>query len=299
MLKNDYRNTIRLLFLSLVLLPYFGNIYSENIREDQRKQLFNYDWKFSLADSNDVSPDLDDTNWRQLDLPHDWSIEGAFDAKKPMGNDGGYLPAGMAWYRKHFTVPTELKDKQFTIYFEGVYMNAEVYLNGTKLGIQPYGYSSFYFDMTPYIQVGKENVLAVKVDNSKHKNCRWYSGSGIYRNVWLYVTNPVHIRKWSTFITTPEVSEKEAKVEVQTSIKNQLKKKAKLTLELDIFDAAHKKVATSQNSITLNGGQSDSAKFSLPIQNPRLWDTENPVLYMSKIKVLRKGKVLDEISQTF
>ncbi len=299
MIINPCIRSPRFILFSLILLLTLANVKSETIHLDQRKQLFNYDWKFSLDDSNGISPDMDDANWRQLDLPHDWSIEGAFDAKNPMGNDGGYLPAGIAWYRKHFSVPADLEEQQFTIYFEGVYMNAEVYLNGTKLGIQPYGYSSFYFDMTPYIKVGEENVLAVKVDNSKHKNCRWYSGSGIYRNVWLYVTNPVFIEKWSTFITTPKVSEKEAKVEVQTAIKNQLKKKAKLTLKLDIIDAAHKKVATSQNTITLNGGQADSAKFSLPIQNPRLWDTENPELYMAKIKVLQKGKVLDEISQPF
>ena len=135
----------------------------------------------------------DDSAWRLLDLPHDWSIEGTIAADAPMGNDGGYFPAGIGWYRKTFQVPADYRDRKVGIYFEGVYMNAEVFINGTSLGVWPYGYSSFFYDLTPHIRVGEANVVAVRVDNSQQKNCRWYSGSGIYRHVWLTVTDKVHI----------------------------------------------------------------------------------------------------------
>ena len=148
------------------------------------KQLFDYNWKFQAGDHPPFSSaTFNDENWRQLDLPHDWSIEGNTNRLHPMGNDGGYYPAGIGWYRKTFDVPATFKGKRVSIYFEGVYMNAEVFLNGKSLGMHPYGYTSFSYELTPYLIPGAKNQLSIRVDNSMQKNCRWYSGSGIYRHV--------------------------------------------------------------------------------------------------------------------
>ena len=156
-----------------------------------------------------------------IDLPHDWSIEGKIDPKNPTGNAGGFFPTGIGWYRKSFKVPAEWKTMKVSIYFEGVYMNSEVFINGKSLGVYPYGYSSFSYDLTPYLEPGKENVIAVRVDNSQQVNCRWYSGSGIYRHVWMIVTDPVHVAQWGVGITTPDVSSEKATVQVKTLVKNE------------------------------------------------------------------------------
>lgn len=148
------------------------------------KQLFNEGWRFWLGDTLIAKNEtFDDASWKKLVLPHDWSIEQKFDKEAPAGNNGGYLPTGTGWYRKTFNVPKEANGKKLQLYFEGVYMNSDVYVNGQRAGGHPYGYSSFFIDITPYVKTGK-NILAVRVDNSKQKNCRWYTGSGIYRNVW-------------------------------------------------------------------------------------------------------------------
>ncbi|MDP4188386.1 MAG: beta galactosidase jelly roll domain-containing protein, partial [Bacteroidota bacterium] len=171
----------------------------ENI---EGKQLFDYNWKFHLGDIPTANAlDFDDNDWRSLSLPHDWSIEGKLDQKNPMGSAGGYFPAGIGWYRKKFHVPTAWKGKRVSVYFEGVYMNSEVFINGKSLGVHPYGYTPFLYDLSPYLNYNKDNIISVRVDNSRQINCRWYSGSGIYRHVWLWVTSPVHIDPWGTAIT--------------------------------------------------------------------------------------------------
>ncbi|WP_232009455.1 sugar-binding domain-containing protein [Mucilaginibacter mallensis] len=142
------------------------------------------------------SKDFNDISWRSLDLPHDWSIEGKISSKNPSGGSGGYLPTGIGWYRKTFKVSNNWKGKKVSIYFEGVYMNSEVFINGKSLGIYPYVYSSFTYDLSPYLDFNHENVIAVRVDNSQQLNSRWYSGSGIYRHVWVMVTDAVHIANW-------------------------------------------------------------------------------------------------------
>lgn len=160
------------------------------------KRLFNDGWMFWLGDTVEAKNEsFKDDSWRRLTLPHDWSIEGKFDKDEPAGNDGGFLPMGIGWYRKTFSLPKEADGKKLQLYFEGVYMNSDVYVNGQRAGGHPYGYSSFFVDITPYVKAGK-NTLAVRVDNSKQKNCRWYTGSGIYRNVWWIEKEPIHIANW-------------------------------------------------------------------------------------------------------
>ncbi|HEU5132318.1 MAG TPA: beta galactosidase jelly roll domain-containing protein, partial [Pyrinomonadaceae bacterium] len=152
-----------------------------------KRVTFNGDWRFQLGDvTNGQDASLNDAQWRQLDLPHDWSVEGEFSEKHPAGTGGGALPGGTGWYRKTFTLPLTARGKQIFIEFDGVYRNSEVWINGQYLGKRPYGYSSFQYELTPHLVYGtKSNVIAVKVDNSQQPNSRWYSGSGIYRNVWL------------------------------------------------------------------------------------------------------------------
>ena len=194
---------------------------------DNRSMLFDADWRF-LKDStvNASGISFDDSKWRVLDLPHDWSIEdlpdqsdsviGPFTKKSIGATATGYTVGGIGWYRKHFTL-NNIADKKVTIYFDGVYMNSDVWINGHHLGNHPYGYTPFYYDLTPYLKKTDENVLAVRVRN-QGKNSRWYSGSGIYRHVWLTITNPVHVEQWGVYITTPEVSENAATIAIRTSV---------------------------------------------------------------------------------
>ena len=185
----------------------------------RNRWLMDRDWMFHLGDTAGAErPEFNDKGWRGLDLPHDWSIEGTFQKDAPAGGRGGYLPGGIGWYRKVFTLPKDSKGKEIQIRFDGVYMNSDVWINGHSLGIRPNGYISFQYDLTPWLKRGV-NVLAVRVDNSRQPNSRWYSGSGIYRHVWMEAMNPLHIAPWGTWITTPKVDSNEAMVQVRTAIK--------------------------------------------------------------------------------
>ena len=194
-------------------------------REKGRERIsFNKEWRFALTEkqANASAPDTDDSNWRVLNLPHDWSIEADFSLDNPATPGGGALPGGMGWYRKHFKLSESDKGKVIYIDFDGVYRNSRVWLNGHLLGFRPNGYVSFRYDLTPYLNYGKEeNVLVVQADNSDQPNSRWYSGSGIYRNVWLVKTGQVHVDNWGTNITTPVMNADKSTVEIETTLKNE------------------------------------------------------------------------------
>ena len=161
-----------------------------------------FNWKFSQTDTIGADKNsFNDHTWRTLDLPHDWSIEGEFMQNAATGGGGGYLPTGVGWYRRHFFFPKSAISKTVWIEFDGVYQNSDVWINGYHLGHYPNGYTSFYYDLNPYIKAG-ENIITVRVDNSLQPNTRYYSGSGIYRHVWLNITNPLHIAQWGTYITS-------------------------------------------------------------------------------------------------
>ena len=202
-MKNPSKLLIPAIALAAACYP--GLVQGQANGNPARAQTFDYAWTFALGDHPGASAtDYDDRSWRKLDLPHDWSIEGKPDRANPTAGAGGYYPAGVAWYRKTLAVPSSWRGKRVSIYFEGVYGIAEVFINGESLGTHPYGYTAFSHDLTPHLTYGGRNVLAVRVDNSRQPNSRWYSGSGVYRHVWLVVTEPVHIGQWGVAITTPE-----------------------------------------------------------------------------------------------
>ncbi len=265
-----------------------------------QRQLFDCDWKFFLGDDAGAKLiDFNDAAWRKLNLPHDWSIEGKVHPKNPSGTAGGYFPTGIGWYRKTFRVPDEFKSKIISIYFEGVYMNSEVFINGKSLGIYPYGYSSFSYDLTPYLEFGKENVIAVRVDNSQQINCRWYSGSGIYRHVWMFTTDKVHIAQWGVGITTPEVSSKKAAVQVKTLVKNETASPQSLIIKTEFQDPGGKKAGYQQSKLDLAANSEKEVTQTISVSNPLLWSVETPNLYNARVQVIKDKQIIDDSKTTF
>jgi beta-galactosidase len=261
--------------------------------------LMDRDWKFFLGDDKNASnAGFDDNAWRTLDLPHDWSIEGDFKKDAPTGGGGGYLPTGIGWYRKQFTLPSSVKGKEVSIQFDGVYMNSEVWINNHYLGIRPNGYISFVYDLTPYLVPGK-NTIAVRVDNSVQPNSRWYSGSGIYRNVWLNITSPLHIAQWGTYITTPDVSTASATVSVKTKLENAGVDVSNAVLTSTILDENGHEVASDKTPVSLTSKTANEYSQQVTVSSPMLWSVEEPHLYTLH-SVIRSGKkVIDDQTSTF
>ncbi len=265
----------------------------------ERKQLFNDGWKFWLGDEATASTvGFDDASWRTLTLPHDWSIEHDFDVKYPSGNDGGYVMTGIGWYRKSFLVPSNMVGKRLSLYFEGVYMNSEVFVNGQSVGKRPYGYSSFIYDITPYVKVGEQNVVAVRVDNSKQRNCRWYTGAGIYRHVWLVTTEALHVAHWGTYITTPEVTNELAKVQVAVQVKNETEADKQAMVSV-CLQKEGKEVAKGSLPISVASLKENKAIISLDVKNPELWSPDTPSLYEALVTVEAGGQVMDSVTEPF
>lgn len=279
-----------------ILLIFSALQMSQAQTSIERKQLFDNDWKFYLGDEPLASTkDFNDNNWRNLDLPHDWSIEGKLNPNNPTGNDGGYFPAGIGWYRKTFTVPSSWKGQLVSIYFEGVYMNSEVFINGKSLGVYPYGYSSFRYDLTPYLNYNDENTISVRVDNSQQKNCRWYSGSGIYRHVWMMATNPIHIAHWGVAITTPEVSTTKATVQIKTLVKNETNSPQSIIIKSELINTHSKKVESNPQKVTLLANSEKEITQIITVSKPLLWTPEKPHLYQAQVKILKDNILIDNI----
>jgi beta-galactosidase len=259
---------------------------------------FNNHWKFKLGDDSAArDSNYDDNKWRVLNLPHDWSIEGNFSKDHPTTFNQGALPAGVGWYRKKFVVSTSLKEKKVFIDFDGVYRNSEVWINGHYLGKRPNGYISFRYDLTSYLNFGDTvNVIAVKVDNSAQPSSRWYTGSGIYRNVWLVITNPIAINDRTVFITTKKMSSKEAVVSVKSEFIAELPKYNNIKLGFQIFDA-NGKIISSGLSGTMKPGVEPF--YSLHVSNPRFWSPGNPYLYKVAVSVFDNKKLIDKYELRF
>lgn len=264
---------------------------------------FNMGWRFSLNSDvlENVRQDFDDSGWRELNLPHDWAIEGDFDQSNPSGTGGGALPGGIGWYRKTFSLNSKDQGKVFRIEFDGVYMNSSVYINGHLLGTRPYGYISFGYDLTPYLNWNGPNILAVRVDNSDQPNSRWYSGCGIYRDVRLVRLAPLHVAQWGTFVTStvnPEGTA--ATLKVNTTINNSSPSSADIIVKHTIIDAKGRTAAKEQSSaIRIPANGSTLNDWSGSINSPVLWSLENPHLYTLVTEIISEGKTVDRYETPF
>ena len=282
----------------LVLWGFSTTTASEGIRKTED---FCSSWKFHPGDIRDgENPTIDDSRWRGLDLPHDWSIEGEFNKYNPASPGGGALPGGIGWYRKSFTMPSTAKGKAVFVEFDGIYRNSEVWINGHALGKRPYGYISFRYELTSFLNYGSTpNVIAVKVDNSQQPNSRWYSGSGIYRNVRLVTTDPVCVDQWGTYITASNVSDASATVTVRTSVRNGSSRNQRITLETVLLDPSGKELTRARyDGLVPSGGVSEMTR-EFEVKNPPIWSVEKPQLLKAVTRVLKNGSACDDYTTVF
>ena len=294
--------------LSCFLLLAFTDISQA---QDSRAISFDRSWRFRKDTLTGAEkPQYSDKYWRLLNLPHDWSIEdlpnqkdsevqGPF-TKTSIGKAAtGFTEGGIGWYRKTFTLNKTYEGKKTYILFDGVYMNADVWINGHHLGNHPYGYTSFSYNLTNFLNpIGKSNIIAVRVDNSG-KNSRWYSGSGIYRHVWLLSVNPVHAKLWGNYITMPEVTTDKATVNVETSVDNKSAKQETINVKLDLLDSSGQVVASQKQSLTVPADSSAYLSQKLTVNKPKLWGLNNPALYKARVTLSAGNKIIDQTITPF
>lgn len=296
----------------IVACLVFVTTYATGQQKPAQTRLFDSDWRF-LKDSTVQAeqPAYNDANWRKLDLPHDWSIEdlpnqkpgeviGPFSRASVGATSTGYTVGGTGWYRKSFTLSPSEKGNTVLIQFDGAYTETDVWLNGHHLGYHPYGYTPFTYDLTPYLaSTGTKNVLAVRVKNLG-QNSRWYTGSGIYRHVWLTVANPIHVAPFGVSITTPQVTEKSAQVRLATSIDKASDKPVSVVVQTTLIAPNGKSIrTTSQQTITLSANNKTESTQVLTVENPLLWSPETPQLYTANVVIMSGKKRLDSIVTTF
>ena len=271
----------------IIFLPLLAAAQGQRINLDA-------DWKFHGGDEQGAKDTgYDDSKWRALDLPHDWSIEGAFDQKNSTGQGEGGLPAGVCWYRKHFLMPSGGAGGIISVDFDGVYRNCEIWINGHYLGKRPNGYISFRYELTPWLRPHGENMLAVRVDNAQQPNSRWYSGTGIYRHVWLVNTGRIALGHWGVFATTPEVDAHKARLHVQTTIRNTLPGARDVRLETTVLNRDGRIEVTNVRQLSLK----DSLNITdqdLTISSPQCWSPDHPYLYTVRTRLIYKGQKQDE-----
>ena len=278
--------------LAFILLTICGLQAAHAQTSFGKAEKFNQGWLFRLADDSAATDgDYDDSRWRKLDLPHDWSIEGQLSPS--LASCTGYLPGGIGWYRKHFSV--DRRAARHYIYFEGVYNRSEVYLNGHLLGKRPNGYISFMYDLTPYLNKDGDNVLAVRVDHSQYADSRWYTGSGIYRDVWLVSAPETHFALWGVGWKATALTDRRATVEVDVEVVKHKDTDARLEVEAVLADSAGKQV--SRHKIRLdNDGKAGTMKdvLKLNVPKPHRWDTDSPYLYRLETTLLADGRPINK-----
>jgi beta-galactosidase len=286
------KNTIKLvgLFILSVLIQSCAK------PQERMRASFNKDWTFQKGElGTEFEHDFDDSTWRKLDLPHDWAIEGPFDQAND-ARTGGLPIYGTAWYRKSFTIAATNKGSIITVEFDGVMNNAEIFVNGQKAGARPYGYIGFEVDLTPYIKFGDDNVIAVRVD-PKELSARWYPGAGIYRNVYLNIKNQVSVAQYGTYITTPNITNEQAEIVINTTLENKTNKSGAYTLNTILLNSEGQEISSTESNIDLNSNTSIEDK--LIVKNPILWDLDNPYLYTAKSVILKNGVPIDNYETTF
>ncbi len=305
---------LKIMSIALALiLAIFGNTgcSKSDTSEKARTLLFDQEWKF-LKDNPAGAEKItfDDSGWRKLDLPHDWSIEdlpgqnpgsviGPFSKASVCKMGTGFTVGGTAWYRKIFSIDGTDKNKTAYLQFDGVYMDADVWINGKLVGSHPYGYTSFWFDITPYLNApGKPNVLAVQVRN-EGLNARWYSGSGIYRHTWLTLVAPVHIAPWGIYVTTPKVNDKSADIEITANVNNTNDKETPVKLKFTVTDPSGAVAGSASMDSKIPAKNSMDFKQTIKIENPALWSIENPKLCKTTVEVIVNDKISDRVISTF
>jgi len=264
------------------------------------RETFDFEWKFFKGDAAGAQqPEFNDSAWKSVELPHDWSIEGPFAENEPTGGPGGYVPTGVGWYRKRFRLPESYGDRQVFVEFDGVMENSEVWINGHYLGKRPYGYSSFSYDLKPHLNFGaRDNLIAVRADNSHQPNSRWYTGSGIYRHTWLVVTSPVHVAQWGTYIAISQMTGDFAMVRVRTRLANDGKTHSNCTLVTTLLDKDGKAIQTAEGKQDLDAGSDLEVVQQIAVRNFNPWSLENPYLYKVRSVVQEQDRVVDEYETT-
>jgi beta-galactosidase len=300
-MKNILKNNkpmSKLIIILLTIILSSSTLFANDLLKRDRS-LFDSDWKFARGDiENAETLQFDESHWEILNLPHDWSIEGEFSKDEPTSGRGGYLPTGIGWYRKSFRMSNADLGKNVWIEFDGIYQNSTVWVNGKKVGYRPFGYISFYYDITPYLKKGN-NVIAVKVDNSNQPNTRWYSGSGIYRHVWLSIIDRVHIDHWGIFVTTPQVSDSISTVNVKTKISNESNTSKNYVLKTIVLNESGDQVMYHTQPFNLAINESKELVQEILVNNPRLWSIKSPNLYTIHSQILSGKKIIDDQITTF
>ena len=282
------------MFRKKILLPVLLfsclSAFSQISFGDSKK--INDNWKFNLKDVSDAkNTTFDDSKWQSVNVPHDWSVKGQLSPT--LASCTGYLPGGIGWYRKSVNIPQSKTGEKVYLYFEGVYNRSEVFINGHSLGKRPNGYISFAYDATPYVKYGAENTISVRVDHSQSADSRWYTGSGIYRDVWLVYANPVHIAQWGVY-AYPEVNKGTGILNVEVDVENGSGAKSSLTVVNELISKDGKSVGKASNKVEVAANQNGKITAKLNVTNPQLWDLENPNLYQLKTTVLKDGKQIDQ-----
>jgi beta-galactosidase len=282
------------LLLGLVTLT----VVATPLAAQRQRYLMDPGWHFALGDQSGAEqPRFDDRQWRRLDLPHDWSIEGTPKEDAPGGGRFGFFPAGAGWYRKTFRLPSGARSKDVWLEFDGVYMNSDVWINGVHLGRRPYGYISFAYDIGRHLVPG-DNVIAVRVDNSLQPNSRWYSGSGIYRHVWLTTVDPLHVAHWGIFVTTPRVDSAGADVVARTRLESN-RGSRRGVLRSTIVDGAGGELARLETPFTLAAGETKELEQRLTLTRPSLWSVATPSLYTLRTEVVEGSRTVDRVNTPF
>lgn len=293
----------RLILCLLVLVLTASALNAQRPASARLTSSFDRDWLFLKGDAPGAEKnEFNDSAWRQLDVPHDWSIEGPADEKNPTGQGGGFMPSGIGWYRKHFTVENSFRDRLVFIEFDGVMANSDVWINGVHLGKRPYGYVSFGYELTPHINFGKDNLIAVRADTAQQPASRWYTGAGIYRHVRLVIKHAVHITEWGTFVSTPKVSEKDAVVRVTAEVANRSSLPANISLQVALIAPNGRLIKSTEGkrpSINLAPNQSGTLELAVPVVDPQLWNLGNGTIYRAVATIQANRKPIDEDTVSF
>lgn len=286
------------LFLLALLILCAPAARAADSESPRSRTLFDFDWKFKAGAAEGAqAPEFDDHAWRAVDLPHDMSIEGPFDEKLQGGRTNGFRPIGGGWYRKAFRLDPGDQGRRVFIEFEGVFNNSEVWLNGHSLGRRANGYVSFFYDLTPHLKAQGDNVLAVHFDNNTVKSSRWYTGSGIYRHVWLLKTAPLHVPVWGTYVATPKVSAEESQVAIQTRVRNEEAQARECELVTEIRDGQGKVVATATSKATAPASGETTFTQTITVPRPALWSPESPAMYAA-VSTVRSAAGVQDVYET-